>query len=221
MLRRYLVLGAFLALSCAGPVAAQAPSFLDLSGAWSTQRPAPQGGMERFTDLSRPDGSCVSVQQLPNGPIERAWGRYQEEPIGPGRVRMVYQLQGWLPRWICAQSPGFPVRCQPYRMQATRISVFTATSASAFQVNGLTVRRDPAPFLLRAPVPERLLLAVAAPVQPMMRQPVMPTLHPYQTPNGPGEAISRANHANAQDFINLNMRGCSKDNQGRLYNCQQ
>jgi len=46
-------------------------------------------------------------------------------------------------------------------------------------------------------------------------------MHPYQTPNGPGQAISRANHANAQDFINLNMRGCSKDSEGRLYGCQQ
>ena len=101
------------------------------------------------------------------------------------------------------------------------MATFTATSDSSLQVNGMTVRRDPAPFLLRERVPERVLLAAAAPVQPMMRQPVMPMMHPYQTPNGPGQAISRANHANAQDFINLNMRGCSKDSEGRLYGCQQ
>ena len=220
-MRRCLLLAAILALWSGGPVAAQAPSFVDLSGAWSTQRPGPQGGMERFTDLYRPDGSFVSVHQLPNGTMERAWGRYREEPLTPGRVRMVFELQGWLPRFICAQAPGFPVRCQPYRMPRTRMAIFTATSDSSLQVNGMTVRRDPAPFLLRERVPERVLVAAAAPVQPMMRQPVMPMMHPYQTPNGPGQAISRANHANAQDFINLNMRGCSKDSEGRLYGCQQ
>ena len=54
-----------------------------------------------------------------------------------------------------------------------------------------------------------------------MQQPVMPTLHPYQTPNGPGQAIANANHAGAQNFINGNMRGCYTGSDGRLYGCQQ
>ena len=206
-------------LGASVPLCAQ-PRSIDLTGAWSGQRPG-QGGMDHITDSYQPDGSFVSVLQLPNGTVQRLWGHYQATPTAPNAGRVDFQVEGHLPLQICAQAPGFPVNCRPNQVQGSATANITMTSPSSFMVNGIVMSRDPAPYLLQQRVPEQLVLAARAPVQPQMQQPVMPTLHPYQTPNGPGQAIANANHAGAQNFINGNMRGCYTGSDGRLYGCQQ
>lgn len=206
--------------AAAAPAVAQQSAGNPLVGSWSGQRPS-QGGMDRITDLYQPDGSFVSVLQLPNGTIQRMWGMYRLAPAGPGQFRIDFQLQGHLPLQICAQAPGSPMSCRPNDVPQSVSGMVTMTSPASFQVNGIMMARDDAAPLLRAAVPQQLVLGIPAPVQPQMRQPVMPTLHPYQTPNGPGNAIAGANHAGAQDFVNGYMRGCYKGTDGRLYGCQQ
>jgi hypothetical protein len=177
--------------------------------------------MTRVTEAYMPDGSFVSVQQLPNGTLQRTWGHYQATPVSQYELRMDFQVDGWLPRQICSQAPGFPVHCQPYEVPRGTSSVMAMTSQSSFQASGVMMMRDSNPYLLQQPVPDQVLLAAQAPVAPQMTQPVMPQLNPYRTPNGPGQAIAGANHYNAREFIDGNMRGCYKDELGRLWGCQQ
>ena len=58
-------------------------------------------------------------------------------------------------------------------------------------------------------------------VQYYPNRPVMPTLHPYVTPNFAGNRMANAYHANNQRFVNEHLRGCYRDAYGRYYGCQQ
>lgn len=207
-------------LALSSPAFAQPMPGAELVGAWSGQRPG-QAGMDHVTTAYQPDGSYVSAMQLPNGTIERIWGKFKVTPLPAQQMRVDFRVDGVLPRQICAQAPGFPMNCRPNVIQNTITSVITPKSASSFEVNGMTMMRDSAPYLLQQRIPEQLVMAVAAPAAPRITQPTMPTLHPYETPHGPGLAIAGANHQMAQEFINGNMRGCYKGNDGRLYGCQQ
>lgn len=196
------------------------PAGPSLLGAWSWES---QGrfGTDHNTLLFRPNGTYVRVSRWGNGTLVRYWGNYRASPVSAYQVRVQSQTVGWLPAAFCAQAPGFPVRCSPTPRPPEMSVVVTFRSPSMLQADGMILRRDNAPYLLNQQVPARTLSIVAAPVQPNMRQPVMPTLHPYTTPNGPGNAIANDNHANAQKFINGYMRGCSTAPNGQLYGCNQ
>jgi len=189
-------------------------------GAWTAEAPG-QGGMQRFTSGFNPDGTYVEAHQLPNGTIERDWGTYSVSMRSPTQVHLDVRRQDWAPHQLCSQAPGFPMRCSDYNPPANPSADLTVTSASSIEAGGVRWVRDGSPYLLSQQVPERVFMQAQAPVQPYIRQPVMPTLHPYQTPNGPGNAIANANHANARDFIDLRMRGCYKNASGQLYGCKQ
>jgi hypothetical protein len=181
-----------------------APSIV---GAWSGQS-AGQGGVSHGTDLYNADGTFVSVSQLPNGTMQRFWGLYRVTPVSPYQLTVEFQLQGVLPRQICAQTPGFPMGCRPYSPPAPPPETVTFTSPTTLQVNGITMQRDNAPYLLQQNVPQRLVMNAQAPVQPHMRQPVM-------------TGGARYNSAPAQSFINGYMRGCVQNAQGQWVGCQQ
>ena len=136
-------------------------------------------------------------------------------------VRLSSQIDGWLPQKMCAQAPGFAVQCQRAPRPPEMNFAVKLSSPSTLEVQGVTLRRDAYAALTHVQVPLMAMSHAQAPVQPNMRQPVMPTLHPYQTPNGPGLGIANANHQGAQDFVNGYMRGCYKDEQGRLWGCEQ
>lgn len=165
----------------AGAVAAGAP---DLVGAWSTSMPG-QGGTAHATESFKPDGTYVAVRQEPNGTVLRMWGRYRATPAGASQVRLEHEMQGWLPRRICAQSPGFPVKCNAFTPPPAPPVTLSFSSPSTFTVNGLRLVRDASPALLDIAVGEQLVLNAPAPVAPQMAQPVMPKLHPYVTPRDP------------------------------------
>ncbi len=191
-----------------------------LLGAWTWLSPG-QGGMDRNTVLFQPDGTYVRASQLVNGSMLRYWGSYSVTQLSPNQVNLQSHTQGWLPTSLCAQAPGFPPRCSPAPHPPEMSFNLVFTSPSTMQTQGVVLSRDPSPYLLRQQVAQQQMMTVAAPVQPNIQQPVMPTLHPYVTPNGPGNQIANANHAGAQRFINENMRGCYTGTDGRLYGCQQ
>ncbi len=204
----------------AGPAAASGVPTSSLQGAWSWTSPG-QGGADRNTLLFQPDGSYVRASHLASGQMLRSWGGYTAVAVSPNRVRLQSRTQGWLPTTLCTQAPGFPARCSPTPHPPEMSFVVEFTSPSTVKAEGTTLSRDPAPDLLRQNVPQQAMLAAPAPVQPSIRQPVMPAMHPYVTPNGPGNRIAAANHAGARTFVNENMRGCYTGPDGRLWGCQQ
>ena len=212
-----LILWGTMLLSASAGAQTTGPSLL---GAWSWESPG-RFGIDHNTLLFRPDGTYVRVSRWGNGTLMRFWGNYRAAPVSADQVRVQSQTVGWLPAAFCSQAPGFPVRCSPTPHPPEMSVVVTFRSPTVLQANGMILRRDNAPYLLDQQVPARTLSIVAAPAQPNLRQPVMPTLHPYTTPNGPGNAIANANHANAQTFINGYMRGCSTAPNGQLYGCNQ
>jgi hypothetical protein len=216
-MRLAVIAAALAAVAFATPSAAQQPDGLTLVGTWSGQRPG-QNGMDRISEYYGPDGSFVSVLQLGNGTMTRVWGAYRLSPYSPTQGRLEFQAQGVLPRQICAQAPGFPVRCGPNQTPVSNSADIQFTSPASFQTNGMTMMRDPHPYLLQQPVPEQLVLAVPAPVNPGIPQPMPPA---HITPNGPGVGIAEQNHDNAQEFIKQYMRGCAEDRFGRPYACEQ
>lgn len=156
-----------------------------LVGAWSGEAPG-QGGMIHGTDSYSADGNYVSVMQLPNGTVQRIWGRYTVKKVSPSQVSVHYLVQGFLPRQICAQAPGFAVQCRPNSVPPSSELVITFVTPSRIEGNGLVLSRDPSPRLLAMSVPERLILAARAPIAPNMVQPVMPNMPGHYTPTGPG-----------------------------------
>ena len=191
-----------------------------IQGAWTW---VSQGryGADQNTMQFGPDGSYVRVSRWGNGTLVRYWGTYTATQVSPTQVRVQSFTQGWLPNAFCAQAPGFPVRCSPSPHPPEMALVAQFTSPSTLLAEGMVLSRDPSPRLLQAQVPQQAFSVAAAPVQPTMQQPVMPALHPYVTPNGPGNQAAAANHANAQNFINGRMRGCYTAANGRLYGCEQ
>jgi hypothetical protein len=176
---------------------------LNILGAWSAQSPA-QGGMANGTDAYYPNGNYVSVLQEPNGTMQRIWGTYQTTQVSTSQLRLDFHVQNWAPHQICAQAPGFPTRCSAYRPPFASSVMVTFLSPDTVRVGNLNISRDPFAPLLQRPVPDRLVLAARAPVQPYIRQPQMPGLHPYQPPRGPGSV-----GAMRQDTDNQQYRICA------------
>ena len=184
-----------------------APAGPDIVGTWSGQAPG-QGGMNQVSDDYEPDGSFVSVMMLPNGSMTRAWGHYQVSPDQQGQVRIDFSIQGWLPRQVCTQVPGFPLKCGAYEIPRSASATLRFTSPASFQVNGATMSRDPAPPLLRAQVPERYVQGAPAPVQPNIPQPVMPGGRRYVSPfaggDGGGSSGARCDDNHQRVLCNMN-----------------
>jgi hypothetical protein len=154
---------------------------VSLLGTW-----AGRNGGSRGADQYNPDGTYVSVLQLANGTVERIWGVYEARQTAQRQLHVSLSVRGFLPAQICAQAPGFPVQCRPNQVPLQQDADVVFTSPSTFEVNGVTMRRGAGSPLLQMRVPDRLVLAAQAPVQPQMRQPVMPSINPYRTPTGPG-----------------------------------
>ena len=185
---RRLTIGAtalLLAPAFHGGASAQPRTGISMVGIWSGETPG-QGGMVRGSDQYLPGGSYVSAMQLPNGSIQRIWGSYRAQQTSPRQIHLSLQTQGFLPCQICAQAPGFPVRCRQNQVPSSAEMDVNFVSPSIVQVNGITMRRRGASPLLIARVPEQLILAAAAPIIPNMRQPVMPNNPSHYTPTGPG-----------------------------------
>lgn len=174
-----------LALAFHGGASAQPRTRISMLGVWSGETPG-QGGMVHGSDQYTPGGSYVSAMQLPNGSIQRIWGSYRAQQTSPRQIHLSLRTQGFLPRQICAQAPGFPVRCSPNQVPPSMEMDVNFVSPSVIQVNGIAMRRSGGSPLLTAQVPEQLVLAAAAPVAPNIRQPVMPNGPGHYTPTGPG-----------------------------------
>ncbi len=159
---------------------AQAPQHgVSIVGSWSAGEPQ-NGTAFAFN----PDGTYVNVSGNPNM-AQRLWGRYRATAVSGNAVHIDFQVQGWAPKQMCAQVVGGARACRPYSPMYSDNATVTFTSPSTFEAAGTQFRRDPTPYLLQMQVPaviERQIANSAAP----MRQPVMPTLHPYQTPGGAG-----------------------------------
>jgi hypothetical protein len=209
--------GAFVAVTSALPAHAQGSG---LAGAWSWQSPG-QGGTDQNTTLFQPDGTYVRVSRLTSGQTLRYWGQYQVVQISPTQARLQSHILGWLPTSTCVQAPGFAPQCQQVPRPPDGSFPFEFTSPTTLLAQGMTLHRDPSPYLLQQQVPQQTMTILNAPVQPNIRQPVMPALHPYVTPNGPGNLAAAGNHAGAQKFINENMRGCYTASDGTLWGCHQ
>ena len=157
--------------------------------------------------------------QLPNGTLLRFWGTWQGTMVGPGQLRVEWHFEGMRPRTSCVVIQGFGQRCEPWASPRDGFDVYNLTSPSTMQSGGTTVYRDPQAALLQAPVPDPSVVAGRAPVQPRIPQPVMPPGGGggYQTPYDPSSAY----HAQNKAWLDQNMRGCTIDQYGRRWGCQQ
>ena len=184
-------------------------------GTWSGQAPG-QGGMSQMSDDYEPDGSFVSVMRLPNGSMTRFWGRYQVSPGQQGLTSIQFDIQGWLPRQICTQVPGFTLKCNAYDIPRSSSATLQFISPDSFQVNGATMSRDPAPQLLGAQVPERYVQNAPAPFQPNIPQPVMPGggryVSPFPTGGGGGSGDGRCDDNHQRVLCNMNNGNFIKSN---------
>lgn len=156
------LLAACLAATLTSTAAFAAP---ELVGAWTTALPG-QGGMTQVTESFDADGHFVTVRREPNGTMLRVWGDYRSVLQSPTAVRVESRVQGWAPRQICAQAPGFAVRCSAFTPPQPQPAVLEFVSPDAFRQEGLVVQRDRNPGLLAQQVSDRLVLAAPAPVQP-------------------------------------------------------
>ena len=217
MTRAAILATVFLAVLGMQAVRAEAPG---IEGAWSWQSSG-QGGMDRNNILFNGDGSYVRASQLATGQFLRSWGQYRAVPVSPGRFNLQSTTQGWLPQSTCVQVSGFPPRCNPVPHPPDMSFPVDLTSPSTMSAQGLILYRDSNPVLLQQQVPRQAMLTGPAPIQPHIQQPVMPTLHPYVTPNGPGNRSAMENHAGAKRFIDENMRECYRAPNGQLWGCKQ
>ncbi len=213
MLRYVRLLCLLPVLAFAQPVAAQG---VDLTGAWSWQSPDPTGPIYN-TLLINSNGTYVRVGRNSMGQVLRYEGYYRAAWTGQNQLQAQTHVQNWYPASVCSQISSMGIRnCNPMPQPADVTFGITVLSPSSIQIEGMTAYRDPNPVLLNIHVPVQLVNEMQAPPQP-----VMPTLHPYTTPNGPGLGMAAAGHAATQDFINGYLRGCYKDDAGRLWGCQQ
>jgi hypothetical protein len=149
-----------------------------LVGTWSMG--APQSGIA-FSFNS--NGTYVNVAGGPAS-SQRLWGRYHATQVSASVVHIDFDVQGWAPRQLCAQVIGGARACRPYSPVYSRSADLTSTSQSSFTAAQSHFHRDSSPYLLRMQVPDVVERRIAG--MGGIRQPVMPTLHPYQTPGGPG-----------------------------------
>ena len=129
--------------------------------------------MNQISEYDGPDGSFVSVLRLPNGTMQRVWGHYRATQVSDSQMQTQFEVEGWLPREICTQSPGYQMQCSPYTIPTSGSGTLTFVSPTAFVANGVTMMRDPSPYLLQQQMPERAIVYGQAPAQPGMQQPGM------------------------------------------------
>lgn len=216
MLKR-VILMALLAISPWCGARAQQPGIV---GTWSWDSPTPQGPI-RNTLLLRGDGRYVQVVQLPVGSLMRQAGQYRATPISANRFRLQLQVQSWAPHASCVVIAGFGRRCQPVIPPPSLSDIVTVTSPSTMALDGLTLQRDEQAFLLRETVPDPSVMFGRTPVVPSIRQPVMPPMAGYQTPNGPGNVAAGQYHQQNEQWRNTYMRGCQQAENGQYYACEQ
>jgi hypothetical protein len=201
-----------------GTARAQQP---DITGAWSFQFRTPQGPIAS-TVFIQPNGGFVRADRLTSGVMLRQWGQYRAQQTGPNSFRIDTQIQGYSPHRNCVAIPGFGQNCQAAMAPPQTIAmVLTVTSPSTIISAGNVWQRDLSGGLLNVQVPDTSVLVGNAPIQPNIQQPVMPQMHPYTTPNGPGNQMANAYHQQNQVWTDTNMRGCSIDQYGRRWGCQQ
>ncbi len=177
-------------------------------GTWSTG--TPQSGV---AFAFNPNGTYVNVAGG-GGTAQRLWGRYRVTQVSSSVVHIDFEVMGWAPREMCAQVIGGARACRPYSPIYSKGADMTLTSASSFTAEQTEFRRDPAPYLLRMQVPDVMERQIAG--MGGMRQPVMPTLHPYQTPGGAGSVgAMRYDDQHLQPY-----RTCAV-NDGSVYTDQQ
>jgi len=216
-LLHFLMLTLLVAAPLCGTARAQQPDF---TGAWSFQVGTFQGTIAS-TVFIRPDGGFVRADRLANGTMLRQWGQYSAQQIGPNSFRIDTQIQGYLPHTSCVAIPGFARRCQAAPPAQNLSTAVTITSPSTIMSDGMVWQRDLSGGLLNVPVPDTSIIAGNAPTRPNIRQPVRPQLHPYVTPNGPGNQMSKTYHDQNKVWTDTRMRGCNIDQYGRRYGCQQ
>jgi hypothetical protein len=198
-----------------GTAHAQQP---DITGAWSFQFRTPQGPIAS-TVFIQPNGGYVRADRLTSGVMLRQWGQYRAEQTGPNTFRIDTQIQGYAPHTSCVAIPGFGQNCQAALAPPQAIGmVITVTSPSTIMAGGTLWQRDLSGGLLNVQVPDTSVLVGNAPQQPNIQQPVM---NPYGTPNGPGNQMATIYHEQNKTWLDTHMRGCSIDQYGRRYNCQQ
>ena len=214
---RFLTLAFLAAAPLCGTARAQQPAFI---GAWSFQANTPQGPIAS-TVFIRPDGGFVRADRIASGTMLRQWGRYNAKQIGPNSFRIDTQIQGYLPHTSCVAIVGFGQRCQQAPPAPNLSSDITVTSPSTFMSDGMLWQRDQSGGLLNVTVPDTAVIAGNAPTQPNIAQPVMPQMHPYVTPNGPGNQMANTYHKQNGVWNDTYMRGCNIDQNGRRWGCEQ
>ncbi len=205
-------------LSLGLPAAPALAQQVQLAGAWSWQSPG-SDGPDFNTIALDPSGRFVRVARLSTGYVVRMEGTFEVNWTSQTSFELKTHTLQHLPQSVCAQNVG----CEPAQSDPDIDLPFVFTSPNSLSVPGQPVAlyRDANPVLLQQPVPAQQIIASQVPAMPMPGMPVAPVITPYTTPDGSGEAMSNAAHQGAQDFINLYERGCSKDDQGQLYGCQQ
>ncbi len=194
-------------------------------GAWSGNPPNQQGGTARQTDYFAPDGTFVSVAQLPNGPMLRVWGYYRFTPTGANQMRAEFQTQGWLPQQICQQSPQGPTNCQQLPIPTSDVTMVTFTSPNSISVASLTGQgppftetRDANPYMLQQQVPQQYVMNIPAPTPGPMPMPMpgplplptpRPTPSPVTLPSGPKcDDLQQRRICNINDGHLISSGGC-------------
>ncbi|HEX3810480.1 MAG TPA: hypothetical protein VHW02_12380 [Rhizomicrobium sp.] len=150
---------------------------MPLAGAWTTGNPqAGDGATVAFDN----NGTYVNVK-VGGGLIGREWGHYQATPVSGTQIRIDFHPAGFLPHAVCSNMEGVANNCVPVPVAPPYSAVANFASASSFAVQNDQYQRDPSPALLQVQVADTETKQMAAP-----QMPVMPTLHPYQTPGGCG-----------------------------------
>lgn len=178
----------------------------DLVGAWSAAMPG-QGGMTQITAAYDAGGNYVSVQREPNGTLLRIWGSYRAVPVSATQLRLETQVQGWSPHQVCAQAPGFAVKCGDFTPPAAPPATLEFSSPESFRVQGVVAHRDNAPALLQMNVPDRIVLAAPAPVRPV---------NPPDGGRGGGGHVTPVNPVNGAARDELQQRRICSINGGNL-----
>ena len=96
-------------LSCGAAFAQNIP----ILGNWSGDTMGPDGPRRYAMTITR-DENYVWMVKLPNGVIQKTWGKWQILSINTTEARVLFRSQGWLPLQTCVKGSGPLQRCSPY-----------------------------------------------------------------------------------------------------------